>query len=117
MAEIIITIEKLRYITRSLEGKRAPTDKIRVSIVGEWLYAEDLKTGERVDVRSEPVEPPSQKIKVIETGDKDWFKTGIHLRNPSPGQIMDGIEDAMNKGHDTVYVHRIEAKPQFTKRR
>ena len=56
-------------------------------------------------------------IKVIETGDRDWFKPGIHLRNPSPKLIADAKEDAINKGHDTVYAHRVEEKPQMTKRR
>jgi len=51
MAEIIITIENLRKIIQGLKAKG--TDKVRVSIIGEWLYVEDLKTGERIDVRSQ----------------------------------------------------------------
>ena len=50
MAEVIITIENLRYITRALEAKR--TDKIKVSIVGTTLKFEDLKTGERAEIQS-----------------------------------------------------------------
>ena len=47
------------------------------------------------------------QVKVIETGDRDWFKPGIHLRNPSAQKIEDAKEDAINKGFDTVYVHRV----------
>lgn len=59
---------------------------------------------------------PSGPIKVIEVGDSDWFKPGIHLTTPSPVAIENAKEDAINKGFDTVYVHRIE-KPPMTKRR
>lgn len=49
------------------------------------------------------------QVEVIETGDRDWFKVGIHLRNPSPEQIEDAKEDALNKGFDTVYAHRLSS--------
>lgn len=55
--------------------------------------------------------------KVITTGDVDWFKPGIHLRNPSTKAIEDAKEDAVNKGFDAVYIHLVEGKPQMTKRR
>jgi len=47
-------------------------------------------------------------VEVIETGDKDWLKPGVHLRNPLPKDIEDAKQDAINKGFHTVWVHRIE---------
>jgi len=49
----------------------------------------------------------SSQVEVIETGDRDWYKPGIHLRNPSAEKIEDAKEEAINKGFDTVYVHRV----------
>lgn len=54
----------------------------------------------------------ASQVKVIETGDRDWYKPGIHLRNPSPEKIEDAKEDAINKGFDTVYVHRVSPVPR-----
>jgi len=65
---------------------------------------------------TKPVTKP-EEIKVIETGDRDWFKPGIHLSGiPSPQQLEDAINDAANKGFSAVYVHHVE-RTQFTKRR
>lgn len=60
--------------------------------------------------KKEPLYPhvAKSKIKVIKTGDRDWFKIGIHLKNPSRQQIIDAKEDAINKGFNTVYVHLIK---------
>jgi len=53
------------------------------------------------------------QIEVIETGDIDWYKVGIHLRDPSPQKIEDAKEEAINKGYDTVYVHRVGKLERF----
>lgn len=51
------------------------------------------------------------QVEVIETGNRDWYEPGIHLKNPSPQQIEDAKEEAINKGFNAVYVHLVpEAK-------
>jgi hypothetical protein len=45
------------------------------------------------------------RISLIEAKYTDKGKCGIHVIEPTPGELRDAIEDAAVKGFDTIYLH------------